>query len=54
MQADEWPKYPDGSNHDMQLVGQEGSGGHNPYPYPNYYGQMDDEDYISGYGTFNT
>lgn len=41
MQADEWkhqtyPYYDD-----------RGSGGYSPYPY--YYGQMDDEDYSSGY-----
>ena len=48
VQADEWSKR---VPYEMQYVGTEGSGGHNPYPYPNYYGQMDDdEDYFSGYG----
>nr|ANS60429.1 GPC3/5 [Platynereis dumerilii] len=47
MQADEWPKR---DPYELHYGGSEGSGGHNPYPYPNYYGQMDDdEDYFSGY-----
>jgi len=50
MQADEWPsKLQGGSAYETQYGGQDGSGGHNPYN--NYYGQMDDEDYFSGYGS---